>query len=325
MSTKVSIATQSATTKPKKNRKGRSKINMRKARRQLRMRRRSIPVAYSMRANAHASIVVRDTSASLTSVEIFPVTARSSGCALLIPMTPTKWSSTRTAQLAATYDSFRPLQCSVSWEPAVSTSTPGSVAIGTVFAGCRLPSDNSWGQLSSALAATNGGLISTIWDHSSTTVSLQKNLRANLFPLYNVDPDDIPFWICVASNASSDSTLGYIVLKTKFTLRNPAVPGSKPPLSGRVEADFNHNSDTNTTTMSVPSAALNRAIEIGQDIIFTFGQQLVNTASQVGVNILEGVIARVTALSGGAYQFSVDNSIATQSAIGYVIGVGSNF
>lgn len=324
MSTKVNIATQSAV-KPKKNRKGKAKINMRKARRQLRMRRRSIPVAYSMRANAHASIVVRDTSASLTSVEIFPVTARSSGCALMIPMTPTKWSSTRTAQLAATYDSFRPLSCTLSWEPAVSTSTPGSVAIGTVFAGCRLPASNDWTSLSSALAATNGGMISTIWDHNTTTISLQKNLRANLFPLYNVDPDDIPFWICVASNASSDTTLGYIVLKTKFTLRNPAVPGSLPPLSGRVEASFTHNSESNTTTMSIASAALNRAVQVGQDIIFTFGQQLVNTASQIGVNILEGVIARVTALSGGAYQFSVDNSIATQQAIGYVIGVGSNF
>lgn len=96
-------------------------------------------------------------------------------------------------------------------------------------------------------------------------------------------------------------------------------------MSGRVEANFTHNSEDNTTVMSIASQALNRAVQVGQDILFTFGEQLVNTASQIGVNILEGVVARVTSLSGGAYQFSVDNSIATQQAIGYVIGVGSNF
>lgn len=140
-----------------------------------------------------------------------------------------------------------------------------------------------------------------------------------------MDADDIPFWICVASNASSESALGYLVVRTKFTLRNPAVPGSIPPLNGHVEAEFTHDTETDTTSMKIPAAALNRAVQVGQDIIFTFARRLVNTAGQVGLGILECLAARVTGLSGGTYQFSVDNSIATQTALGYVVGVGSNF
>lgn len=325
MTTKLVISAPSAkVSRPKPNKKvNRIKIDKKKARKMYSLRRRSIPVAYSMKARSSAVIRVSDMSASLTSTEIFPITASNKGCSLLLPVTPTKWSTTRTCTLASTYDSFRPLKCNISWEPAVSTSTPGSVAIGTVFAGCRLPSDNTWESISQSLAATNGGLISTVWDHSTTAVKLQKNLRANLFPLYNVDPDDIPFWICVASNVQSDSVIGYLVVNMTFTLRNPSVPGSVPPLSGSGKVEFEKKEEA--TIMKVPKAFFNRMLNAGQDVTFAFGSQLLNAAGSVVVNILDSMVARLSQVTDIGYQFSVDSQIAAQQALGYVIGVASNF
>lgn len=325
MTTKLVISAPSAkVSKPTPNKKvNHFKIDKKKARRMYALRRRSIPVAYSMRARSQAQIRVSDMSASLTSTEIFPITPSASGCSFLLPMTPTKWSTTRTSTLASTYDSFRPLKCSVSWEPAVATSTSGSVAIGTVFAGCRLPSEDSWESVSKALAATNGGVISTVWDRTTTVIKLQKNLRANLFPLYNVDPDDIPFWICVASDAATESVAGYLVVRTTFTLRNPSVPGSTPPLSGSGKVTFTKN-DT-STVMSVPRSFFNRVLSVGQDITFAFANRLLNAAGTAVVNILDSMVARVTQSSDSGYQFSVDSQIAAQSALGYVIGIASNF
>lgn len=286
-------------------------------------RRRAIPVAYSMRASAHAEIRVTDTSASLTSVEIFPISKQTVGCSLMLPMSPTKWTGTRTAVLASTYDSFRPLSCSVSWEPAVPTSTSGSIALGTVFAGCRLPSDDSWSSLSSSLAATNGGFVATVWDHASSTISLQKNLRANLFPLYNIDPDDIPFWICVASNSSVDQPLGYLVVKTKFTLRNPAVPGTAPPVSG--SGEFTFTDDSGKTKLTVAKSVVNKVLNVGQDIVFAFARRLLNRSGQPMSSILDTVLGHLIGTTDTAYQFAVDNTIAAQTALGYVVGVSTNF
>lgn len=318
------ISKPSAISKPNKNKRvNRVRVNKNTAKRMYARRRRSIPVAYSMRASAHAEIRVSDTSASLTSVEIFPIQAREVGCAFMLPMSPSKWSGTRTAVLASTYDSFRPLSCSVSWEPAVATSTPGSVALGTVFAGCRLPADDSWASLSSSLAATNGGFISTIWDHSSSNISLQRNLRANLFPLYNIQSDDIPFWICVASSAASESVLGYLVVKTKFTLRNPAVPGSAPPVSGSGAFDFSVKDGK--TTLTVAKSVVNKVLSTGQDFLFSFARRLVNSAGAPITSILDTILGHLTSVTEAAYQFSVDSNIAAQTALGYIVGISTNF
>lgn len=316
-------SSKSASTQTKNKKQNKIRINKKVARAMYARRRRAIPVAYSMRASAHAEIRVSDTSASLTSVEIFPISRQTTGCSFMLPMSPTKWSGTRTAVLASTYDSFRPLSCSVSWEPAVPTSTSGSVALGTVFAGCRLPTDDSWNNLSSSLAATNGGFVATVWDHASSRISLQKNLRANLFPLYNIEPDDIPFWICVASNASIDQPLGYLIVKTKFTLRNPAVPGTAPPVSGSGEFTFSVNEGK--TTLAVAKSVVNKVLNVGQDILFTFARRLLNTSGQPMSSILDSVLGHLSAVTDNLYQFSVDNTIGAQTALGYIVGTSTNF
>lgn len=321
----ISVQTQSQPSK----RQTKRQQNQRRSRRNrvTSRRRRAIPVAYSFSARASATFrQEKDGSTSLTTTEIFPVVSQPSGLSYMLPMTPTKWANTRTCALAYTYASHRPLSCTIAWEPAVATSTSGSVAIGTIFAGARLPNDgDSWDSVSRSLACTNGGFISTIWDHHSSPVTLAKNLRANQFPLYEVSADDIPFWICVATSDTSQTMIGYLVVTAKFTLRNPLSGSISQPVTGAGSVQFTHNDETDTTTMSVPQAMINRVLGIGADYMWTFARNLVNTAGNVVTSILSPVTARLSAISGSNYVFSVDNNIGTQTALGYVIGQAANF
>lgn len=290
-------------------------------------RRRQIPVAFSFSARSTATLTHRsDGSATLKSTEIFPVFSQSTGLSYMLPMTPSKWANTRTCALSYTYSSHRPLSCHVSWEPAVSTSTPGSVAIGTVFAGARLPNESdSWSSISRSLACTNGGFISTIWDHHDSYVHVARNLRANQFPLYEVNSDDIPFWICVATSDTSGSTIGYLVVTTVFTLRNPLSGSISQPVTGSGQVQITHDENQKTTTMTVPQNMINHVLGIGADYLWTFGSNLVNTVGSTVSSILSTVVARLSAIDGSTYKFTLDSNIGTQQALGYIIGNSANF
>lgn len=289
--------------------------------------RRQIPVAFSFSARSTATLKHRpDGSAILKSTEIFPIYSQSTGLSYMLPMTPSKWANTRTCALSYTYSSHRPLQCHISWEPAVSTSTPGSVAIGTVFAGARLPNEtDSWSSISRSLACTNGGFISTIWDHHDSYIHVARNLRANQFPLYEVNADDIPFWICVATSDTSGSTIGYLVVTTVFSLRNPLSGSISQPVTGSGQVQINHDDSQNTTTMSVPQSMINHVLGIGADYLWTFGSNLVNTVGSTVSSILSTVVARLSAIEGSFYKFTLDSHIGTQQALGYIIGNSANF
>lgn len=288
-------------------------------------RRRGIPVASSFSTSNYATLKSGSSSATLVSKEIFPVSASPTGLSFMIPMTPTKWSGTRTCALSYTYASHRPLACRVYWEPAVSTATPGSVAIGTVFAGARLPNDSDgWNSISRSLASTNGGFISTIWDHHASTIDCGRNLRANQFPLYDIQPDDIPFWICLATSATT-GMIGYLVIETKFTLRNPLSGAMAQPVTGAGDLTFTHDAENNTTQMSASTSMFNKILNVGQDYLFTPSRNILNTAGQAIVSILSPFIASVTSSLNDNYTFKVDNNINSQNMLGYVVGLASNF
>lgn len=108
-----------------------------------------------------------------------------------------------------------------------------------------------------------------------------------------------------------------------FTLRNPAVPGSIPPLSGSGKVEFTKNEDN--TVMSVSKSFFNRVLTVGQDVTFAFASRLLNSAGVAVVNILDSMVARLSQVTDTGYQFSVDSQIAAQQSLGYVIGVASNF
>lgn len=290
-----------------------------------RPRRTRIPVALGYATTNYARLKAAPSGAILSSREIFPVTAQKAGLSYALPMTPTKWSGTRTCALAYTYSSHRPLKVRVYWEPAVSTATPGSVAIGSVFAGARLPNDSdSWSSISRSLAASNGGFICTIWDHHSRIVETGRNLRANQFPLYEVSPDDIPFWICLATS-STEGMIGYLVVETVFSLKNPLSGSMSQPITGAGQVSISHDDAQNTSTMTVNQSFFNKALQVGQDLLFTSASNLKNVAGNVMTSILSPFVGQVKSITTDSYVFNVDNNFATQQALGYVIGMSSNF
>lgn len=290
-----------------------------------RPRRTRIPVALGYATTNYARLKAAPSGAILSSREIFPVTAQKAGLSYALPMTPSKWSGTRTCALSYTYASHRPLKVRVYWEPAVSTSTPGSVAIGTVFAGARLPNDSdSWSSISRSLAASNGGFICTIWDHHSRIVETGRNLRANQFPLYEVSPDDIPFWICLATS-STEGMIGYLVVETVFSLKNPLSGSMSQPITGAGQVSISHDDSQNTSSMTVSQSFFNKALQVGQDLLFTTASNLKNVAGNVMTSILSPFVGQVKSITSDSYVFNVDNNFATQQALGYVIGMSSNF
>lgn len=256
---------------------------------------------------------------------MFPITASSDGVSFMLPITPTKWTGTRTAALSSTFASHRPLSLTVSWEPMVGTNTAGSVAVGTVFAGARLPlASDSFTDISVQLASTNGGFVSTIWDHHTSRIQLGKNLRANQFPLYSVNTDDIPLWVLVATSVTT-GTIGYLIVDAEFTLRNPITAQQAPPITSAGTSTFTHSDEAGTTQMSVPESAFNRPLTAGQEVVMTFARAIKNLSGGVLAGVLSPLVASYSSTSSGNYLFDVDSNIASQSALGYTIGMHENF
>lgn len=178
------------------------------------------PAGFGATVRASTRLIQRDDgSATLITQEIFPIPAKRSGVSFMLPATPTKWLGTRAQTLASTYTSFRPLSVELRYLPTVSSASAGYVSIGTVFDGTRIPNGTDNDELARALAATNGGFITSCWQPAASHVGLGRNLRANTFPLYDVQDDDIPFWI--VANAST-SAPGYLLVRCRMTLHNPA-------------------------------------------------------------------------------------------------------
>lgn len=295
------------------------------ARRQRRQRARlgmSIaPAAIGANASSYATVKTRvDGSANLHVREIFPVKQSASGLCLAIPLCPTKWTGTRTAALAATYMSHRPLRVSWQYVPATSSNTAGSIAVGTVWSGCRLPTSDEVENMYQYLPSTNGGNLSSVWQPTKNAIACGRNLRANQFPLYEVSSDDIPFWIVVAS--AGEATIGSLVVTADFTLRNPITPGSSGPLS--YSGNITFEAGQTETTFSLPQSAISGTAAVGQEIVFTPLKTLLNRSGGVLTSTLSSFIATVKE-AGASLVFSVDPSYAAGSFRSVLIGRNANF
>lgn len=168
----------------------------------------------------------RDGSVQAVATEVFPVNLGiDQGLDFIIPATPTKWIATRSQMLASAYSSFRPTKLALAWVPNVGTSVNGSVAVGTVFDGVRMVSGSNL-EMMRAVAASNGGFTTPVWAPCASHVRLGTNLRANTFPLFDCDGDDIPFWIVISSDLDSRELGGFLKIEMEFSLHNPLVkPG----------------------------------------------------------------------------------------------------
>lgn len=185
-----------------------------------RMRHVSVPASYSSSFTTFSQIKQnKDGSARISCREVFEFAGQSTGLAFMLPANPTKWVGTRTQTLSSAYTSFRPVRCKLTYIPVVGTATAGLVSVGTIFDGSRLDT----GDYTLNLAATNGGFATTVWARASNRVSLGTNLRANTFPLYDVQDDDIPFWIVARSTVQA-----MLLIEMEFILHNPTLSPMKP-------------------------------------------------------------------------------------------------
>lgn len=326
MSSKQNSKQQGKPAQPKPNQK---KTNApqartsRKTRRPRHTRRRTVPAAYSYKTSSYASLRNVNGAPQLYIREIFSVDATTSGLSAAIPVSPTKWRGTRASALAANYTSFRPISCTVQWQPAVGTSQEGNVAIGTVFDGARLPTGD-WAGLSQALTASNGGFMVTMWQPAGTKITLGTSLRDNLYPTYQINEDEIPFWVVAASSISKASA-GYVVINLVISLKNPINGIADPPTTFSGKTEFVHDDESNTTTMKIANALLNKALNVGTDYTFALRDILKGTQGQTVSQILSPIVGTVTKVADGFTHFKVDSNIASQSLSGVLIGLARNF
>lgn len=300
--------------------------NKRETRRQKRQRQRlrttQVPVAIGTQANTYASVKTHpDGSATLHVREIFPITQASKGLALAIPMCPTKWVGTRTASLASTYMSHRPLRVQWRYIPAAPSTLAGNIAFGTVWSGCRLTTSDDVQSLYQHLTATNGGAICSVWQPCGNGISCGRNLRANQFPLYEVNSDDIPFWIVVASDG--DTNVGSIMISADFTLRNPITPGTTPPASYSGPVQFTQSE--NETTFTLPLSSLGSPVAVGQEFQFTPLSALQSRTADVMTTPLSVFMASIKTIAESVITFLVDPAFAGQSFRSVLIGRSANF
>jgi len=289
-----------------------------------------VPVAYGTTNSSFAyTMSAKDGSTVLRCREIFQITAtnkdgQKDGLDFALPVCPTKWVNTRTSTISSAFTQFRPTSLRVHWEPAVSTSTPGSLAFGTLWSGARLPTGASdFDTLSSALVCTNGGFITTVWAKAGSAINVGRNLRANGFPMYEVSADDIPLWLMCISSVTS-GPIGQLVVEMTCTLRNPISGAVSPPIAGSQDIVMTHDDQTSTTTATMSSTGISRVLRTGEDIVLAFSRALVNTAGEVMTQILSPVIASVESFASNTYTLRVDPAYGTQTGRATIVGL-TNF
>lgn len=326
MSSKQNSKQQGTPAQPRPNQKKTNAPQARTNRRNRRPRRsyRSrAPAAFSYRTSSYATIRNVNGSPQLYIREIFNVDADTSGLSAAIPISPTKWRGTRASALAANYTAFRPISCKVQWQPAVGTSQEGNVAIGTIFDGARLPTGD-WAGLSQAITASNGGFMVTMWQPAGTSIKLGTSLRDNLYPTYQINEDEIPFWVVVAASTAKQSA-GYVVINLVISLKNPINGIADPPTTFSGKTEFEHDDESKSTTMKIANGLLNKTLNVGADYTFALRDILKGTGGQTIAQILSPIVGTVKKVADGYTYLNVDSNIATQTLNGVLIGLARNF
>jgi len=284
-----------------------------------------VPLSESGRPGSYARIVTRGQNIHLVCREIFPFKPTDNTLQFMLPANPTKWSGTRTALEASLYSDSRPLSIHLTWNPAVSATTTGILAFGTSFSDSRLPTGTRE-ETVRLLSTTNGAMTGTAWQPINSYIRLGSNLRANNFPHYNVDPDDIPFWILGTSTVPvSDSVIGYLVVEAVYSLHNPTNNFNKPIMI-QGASTITRDEEKDVVTLSVPNADPS-LLQEGQDFFINFGTALYNTAGSVVLQMLQSLIATFQSSSDGQSLFRIDSNFAatTNPILTNVFGTASNF
>lgn len=300
----------------------RQRRRLNRARNYLRFNRSTVPVAYGYNTSTYAQLYQQNGNTFIRGREIFHVTVAQGAVDLMIPVSPAKWIGTRTATLCSTFTSFRPMQLEIRWQPTIPTSVTGTMSVGTVFDGAAINLPTKDAALV-ALPVTNGGFCTNVWKDCQRGVQLGTSLRANLFPLYQVDPDDVPLWVLCATDAVGEGNLGNLVIEYAFRLHNPANNPQTQTAALNIDADITHDEtgDAPVSFLTIAKSAVNNVLSIGKDYSFFFNQDLNNTASANILRVLQNLRATLTAIDddNSLYKFNLDPAFATASNLRTVL------
>lgn len=273
--------------------------------------RNRMPAAYTRNYYSNSKLLTTRGAPILVCQEIFPLKQISDKVInFTLPMIPSRWVGTRAAVLSSTFTAFRPLDVTIIYQPAVGTNYSGNVAIGTVFDGSSMNILTREGAMTS-LPATNGGFITAVYQPHSAKIGLQTNLRANNFPLYNVDSDDIPFWIVASttSNSANGTVLGNLVVRYKCSLKNPATQPANPTAALNITGEIEHDDNNNQTTLRIPVASIVNQLVADRDYLLSFNEPLLNATNQQVIRQLQPVGLNCVGTDNDDYVFSLDPGI----------------
>lgn len=146
--------------------------------------------------------------------------AASNGSATFrVPCNPLFWSNTRISNEIRCYNTFRPLQITLHWQPAVGTTTAGAVAMGSLCADSICPGAS----FMNALLASRGGTIGAVWEPQNCQMDLS-GLTQRAYYVNGIDGDSIPV-VAYIVVPTALANAGYLWVSYTFDCMMPcAIP-----------------------------------------------------------------------------------------------------
>lgn len=287
-----------------------------------------IPAAYGSTKNVSSRIYYSRGLPVLFCQEIFPLVYQDKAIMFALPMTPSKWIGTRAAILSSTFTGYRPFYVEIEYQPALGTQSQGNIAVGTVFDGSSVNIESKSLGITS-LPATNGGFVTQIYGRHTTRISLGTCLRSNLFPLYNTEPDDIPFWILVScdANVEADTVIGNLVIRYKCSMKNPSIQPNRATAALNVKGQITHTpaeSGNGDTKLALPIASIVNELVQGRDYYVAFNEALKNSQGEAVVRQIQPINVSNLGKSGNDYLFELaPNIVSTANVFCTLLGAAS--
>lgn len=289
------------------------------------------PAAFASSGTSYARLGSAGGRPVVYSREYFPVYYTGTATSFLCPATPSVWRPTRTADIVSTFATFRPRRYVIEWKPALGTDTSGMISFGSIWAGTNAPYFTS-AEAMTTLPATNGGFTTNIWKPTGRAIRCSTSLRSNNFPLFDLQPDDIPFWIAasVQGNFEAGTLLGYAVIISENFLSNPTMHQEMITYAF-CGGEFKHTETPGQpvkTKLRLPIALPLPNLTQGEDYMFYPWKPLekvlgaANPILKAIVGTYEGDVEE----EGVTWrQFEVDSFFATANVLLYLLGTAANF
>lgn len=270
---------------------------------------RGVPRAFGSSSQTYASIKVSKNRTFLKTSELFYPKVTDGVVDFMLPMTPTKWTNTRTSTLASTFSGCLPIALDVRWLPNAPTSSSASIAFGTVFDGINFRVSQRE-QAPVVLAATNGGFVSSIWLRKSSRITLGRNLNKKSYPLFQTSMDDIPLWLLLQiQNGDVNSNYGYLQVIATWELFNPITATPVQALGQEVSYRMDHDEQNNKTIVTITSP-VSTQLNLGERFEFV-GSTPHHATDQGGggilAHVLEPLFATVTSIAGNVITATAAN------------------